>query len=42
MKVLLVIGICLLLNSVYSTIEFHKFTKDSLHAIPLPKDVSIK
>lgn len=39
MKISLVLGICLLLHTVYSTVEFHKFSKDSMHSISLPKDV---
>jgi len=39
MKAFLVIGLLLLLHTVYSTIEFHKFNKDLMHPIGLPKDV---
>jgi hypothetical protein len=41
MKTLLVVGALLLLHCVYSTIEFHRFSKELVHPLPLPKDVRL-
>lgn len=39
MKILGFVGVLMLLHCVYSAIEFHKYSKDSIQAVHLPKDV---